>query len=898
MTSRPYALTTNGRSAPLGIGTSTPEFAWKVPTGTEQDAFQIEVATGEGFSEAELVWRSEATSGTRQVGVTYGGAPLLSRTGYLWRVRVFQSGGASDWSEPAPFETSVLAPDRLTAQWISAPEAGPDDRRALYLRTTLTLPAPVVRGRAYTSALGWYRLFVNRDDITGQELVPRWTPFDERVEYQVYDVTEAFAEGTNVIGMAVGDGRYRGAMGFDMKDARYGDRLGVFAEIVLELADGTRQIVTTDEDWVVGRGRIRTADPMFGERVDLRIDDRAWLEPAAVLEEQTQAVRLPPHDRVLVAEGVERVREIDRRVGAVRTAPSGQQIIDFGQNFTGVAALTLRGAPGSTVTVRYGEVLTPAGELDTSYLFPKDKPQERFQRDEVILGETATEYCPSFTMRGFRYVSVEGADALGPDDAVGIVMSTAIEQIARFEASDPRLEQLWRNAMWSLRSNFLDTPTDCPTRERSGWTGDIQVFGSTAVQLVDSGPYLRRYLANLAVEQYEDGRVPPYIPAERSATLGPHHMEYVATSTGWGDVTVMLPWVMYTYLGDEQVLRAQYESARKWVDQLAERAAGQKGLHRRFGRRFGRHERYIVDTGFHWGEWLRPGEGNTWIKSRLFPPAVVATAYFAHSCGLLTRIAGVLDRQEDAEHYEDLHHKAARAWRAAFVRRGGARIGEDKQDDYVRALAFGLLPDEQRPAAAARLVELIEEAGDHLGTGFLSTPMLLPTLVDAGRADVALRLLFQTSSPSWLAQIEQGATTIWEQWEGYDKDGNAHDSHNHYAFGSVVRFLHEYVAGLSPAAPGYREILFAPVLGDGHTGPGGLESAGVEIDTPYGIASSRWQTSDGMVRLDIRVPAGATGVVRFGGEEWRVQPGDHRFTAPMGRTPPPATASTSEEFPA
>ncbi|MFD5026016.1 family 78 glycoside hydrolase catalytic domain [Streptomyces sp. NPDC058373] len=895
MTGSPHALTTNSRSAPFGIGTAIPRFAWRTPEGTEQDAYQIEVTSGAAFTVAEdraateLVWQSGIISGAKPFGIAYGGAPLLARTRYLWRVRVFQDGLASDWSEPAAFETGVLAPDHLTARWISAPPKGPDDRRALYFKKEISLPAPVVRGRAYTSALGWYRLFVNREDITGQELVPRWTPFDEQVEYQVYDVTDAFGEGANVIGMVVGDGRYRGTLGYGMLDARYGDRIGVLGEIVLDLADGTRRTVTTDGTWNVGRGRIRTADPVFGEHVDLRIEAGAWLEPGATLEEQTQAVPLPPHDRVLVAEDVERVRETGRRGGSVRTAPSGAQIIDFGQNFTGVAALTLRGTPGSTVTVRYGEVLSPGGALDTAHLIPKKMgkrkeqavKEERFQRDVVILGETATEYCPSLTVRGFRYVSVEGADPLGPDDAIGIVMSTDIERIARFESSDPRLEQLWSNAMWSLRSNFLDTPTDCPTRERSGWTGDIQVFGPTAAQLVDCGAYVRRYLANLAVEQYDDGRVPPFIPSERSAALGRHPMEYVATSTGWGDVSVMLPWTMYTYLGDEQVLRAQYDSARRWVDHLAARAAGRKGPARRFGRRYGRHERYIVDSGFHLGEWLRPGEGSTWAKSFLFPPAVVATAYFAHSAALLARIARVLGREADAGHYEDLHRRATEAWRAAFVRKRGARIGEDKQDDYVRALAFGLLPGHQRQAAADRLVELVEAAGDHLGTGFLSTPMLLPALVEAGRADVALRLLFQTTSPSWLAQIEQGATTIWEQWEGYDKDGNARDSHNHYAFGSVVRFLHEYVAGLAPAAPGYREILFAPVVGHG-PGGSGPQSAGVEIDTPYGIASSRWHASDGEVRLDIRVPAGATGVVRLGGEERRVPAGEHTFTALVG----------------
>ncbi|MFF5967914.1 family 78 glycoside hydrolase catalytic domain [Streptomyces collinus] len=904
MTDRPFSLTADGRSAPIGIGSAVPEFGWKLPEGAEQDAYEIEVTGGADFSGADLVWCSGTVTDPKPFGHAYAGDPLHTRARYLWRVRTLQGGRASQWSEPASFETGVLSPDHITARWISAPYAGPEDRRALYFRTVVDLPAPVVRGRAYTSALGWYRLHVNREDITGMELVPRWTAFDQQVEYQVYDVTDAFTAGSNVIGMTVGDGRYRGTLGYDMKDARYGDRLGVLAEIVLDLADGTRHVVTTDGTWSVGLGRIRSADPMYGEEVDLRIDADAWLDPNLPLEDETAAQPLPAHDRVLIAEDVERVRETGRRSGTVSTAPSGAQLIDFGQNFTGVAALTLRGTPGTTVTIRYSEELTPEGELDTDYLLPHQQdngdgegPRERFQRDRVMLGETATPYTPSLVMRGFRYVCVEGADALGPEDVTAITLSTDLAGVARFEASDPRLEQLWRNAMWSLRSNFLDTATDCPTRERSGWTGDIQVFGSTAVQLVDCDAYLRRYLANLAVEQFADGSVPLFIPSETSAVTGPHLMEYGSSSVGWGDVSVMLPWTMYSYLGDKKVLRDQYESGRKWVGHLTERAANQRGRHRRLGRRYGRHERYIVDTGFHWGEWLRPGEGNTWVKNKLFPPAVVATAYFAHSAALLARMARVLDRPDDVDYYERLHGKVRGAWRAAFVRRGGSLIGEDKQDDYVRALAFDLLPKEQRAAAATRLVELIEQAGDHLGTGFLSTPMLLPTLVAAGHADVARRLLFQTTSPSWLAQIEQGATTIWEQWEGFKENGRAHESHNHYAFGSVVRFLHEYVAGLAPAAPGYREILFAPALA---TGPGacdGLDSAGVEIDTPYGIASSRWHRADGTVRLDITVPPGTTGIVRLGGEEQRRGPGRHVFTAaadgPGHLTPVAADSATA-----
>lgn len=582
---------------------------------------------------------------------------------------------------------------------------------------------------------------------------------------------------------------------------------------------------------------------------------------------------LPPHPRRLIAEDVERVQTIEHRTAVVSTAPSGQQVLDFGQNFSGVLAVHLRGEPGTKVVIRYSEALTPAGELDTEYLVfgDEEKQDDWFQRDEIILGEEPTTYCPWFTIRGFRYAAVEGSAPIVAADVTGMVMSTDIAPVARFSASDPRLEQLWSNAYWSLRSNFTDTPTDCPTRERSGWTGDIQLFGSTAVQLVDVSSFLRRYLRNLTVEQFEDGRIPPYIPSELSKELGPHYMEYVSTSVGWSDVSVLLPWTLYEYRGDERVLRDQYASARKWVDHLAWRAANTKGLHRRFGRRFGRHEKFIVDTGFHWGEWLRPGEGNTWWKSKLCPPASLATAYFANSAAVLARIAEIVGEPQDAERYRALHESAKAAWRAAFVRRKGGRIGEDKQDDYVRALAFDLLPADHRARAADRLIELIAKAGGHLGTGFLSTPLLLPALVEAGKSEVAHRLLFETSPPSWLAQVEGGATTIWEKWQAYDEDGRAHDSLNHYAFGSVVRFLHEYVAGLAPDAPGYRRIRFAP------TYPAQLSSASVEIDTPYGTASSRWARTPEGIGLHVHVPGGTTGIVHLPDGPTTVGPGSHSF---------------------
>lgn len=879
MENAPGALRVNGLVDPLGVDPMhRPTLTWRPGAVTGPLHFDLEITTASSGSSPSVTWRSESPLSGLSSELP-AAIPWSPRSSYVWRVRHHQGDGVAPWSAQAVFEAGVSAADYTSAQWISAPDAGADDARTLYFRAEVELVAPVVRGRAYASGLGWYRIYVNHVDVTGQSLVPRWTPFDDYVEHQTYDVTRVFRAGPNVIGVTVADGRFRGALGVDASRARYGERIGVLAQVELELADGSQVTVGTGADWAVGLGRIRSADPMLGERVDLRISDDKWLTPGGLLEAQVPAEVLPPHGRTLVAEEVARLREVQRLPGTVRLSPSGVQIVDFGQNFAGVAAITLRGEAGRRVRLLYGEVLTSEGELDTDYLQPPHKEQRHddwFQRDEVVLNGTATRYCPRFTIKGFRYVAVEGADTIEDDEVEGIVMTTDVPVVADFKVSDPQLEQLWQNALWSLRSNFLDTATDCPTRERSGWTGDLQVFGPTAVQLVESGTFLRRYLRNLAVEQLEDGRVPPVIPSERSrATDGPWPMEFASTSVGWGDVAVLLPWTLYKYLGDEQVLRDQYDSARKWVDQLIWRAAHTRGLARRFGRRVGRLEDYIVDTGFHWGEWLRAGEEgvNTWWKSKFTPPAVVATAYLAHSSATLSDIARVLGDDSAADHYAQVAELTRTAWRAAFVRRSGARIGEDKQDDYVRALAFDLLQPDQRRAAAERLVALVEAAGDHLGTGFLSTPMLLSTLVESGRADVAYRLLFQRTPPSWLGQVERGATTIWETWTGHDAQGRARESHNHYAFGSVARFLHEYVAGVRPAAPGFRQIRFAPALTDR------LTSASLSLETPLGVVASSWRRSGTDVEIDVQVPVGAEGVVELAGHVYPVSSGSHHFSA-------------------
>ncbi|WP_040166061.1 family 78 glycoside hydrolase catalytic domain [Microbacterium gorillae] len=585
----PIALRTDGRYEPVGLDGDRPVLSWTASHSAA--SAEVQVGRRDGFAPADLVWAPGRRAGDAAFGATYAGPALLSRTTYAWRVRTWDDDDrVSEWSDVATFETGILHEHEWTASWIGAPApAGKrkKDARALYFRGRAALSAPVVRARAYVTALGWYRLFVNGTDVTGHALVPRWTPFSEYVEYQVYDVTEQFREGLNAIGIAVADGRYRGTLGVLHRRANYGDRLGVLAQFEVDLADGTHVTIGSDGSWRVGDGRIRTADPKTGERVDLRISETDWLHVDGLTMNETLVTAIDDVPPRLIAEQTDRAQIVQSLPGIVSRTPSGVQLIDFGQNFAGVARVRLSGPAGRTVKLEYSEVLTPAGELDTKYLLDLGAGGEWFQRDEAILAGVPVDYTPWFTIHGFRYVAVHGVDRdLTPDDVEGLVLSSRMDTIAEFHASDPRLEQLWHNAFWSMRSNFVDTPSDCPTRERSGWTGDIQIFSPTALQLADSAPFLRRYLRNVATEQAPNGRIPAIIPAEES----PGHSTNIllarlaSTSVGWGDVAVMLPWNLYWYRGDTDTLTRQYDSAKAWGDQMRRRAAGKRRPARRLRR--------------------------------------------------------------------------------------------------------------------------------------------------------------------------------------------------------------------------------------------------------------------------------------------------------------------------
>jgi alpha-L-rhamnosidase len=564
-------------------------------------------------------------------------------------------------------------------------------------------------------------------------------------------------------------------------------------------------------------------------------------------------------------------------------------VVDLGQNINGWVRLTRLGAPGHTVTLVYGEALDDAGEVTQEHLRPHDfrNPGQFLsagQTDSVVSSGTPGEILePRHTTHGFRYVSVRGlADPLEPGDLVGRMVQTDLERLGTFSCSDGRLNTLHEIVEWSFRGNACEVPTDCPQREKAGWTGDWQVFVPTAAYLFDVAGFARKWLNDVRADQWDNGVVVNISPSPGPDATAADHMAFVNGSAGWGDAIVLVPWEIYRATGDTAILEQNWEAMNRWLGFI--RGAAGSGRHP--SRAAGRptpepHEQYLWDTGFHWGEWLEPdGPEPDLFAARSADHGIVATAYYRHSAAIMAGIATVLGKDSEAAALEELSANVRDAWAREYVNDTGQLI-DPSQANCVRALAFGLVAEEHRPAVAAQLAGLIRDAGTHLGTGFLATADLLPVLADNGHLDLAYELLMQDTEPSWLVMVDRGATTMWEAWNGIGPDGTAQQSLNHYSKGAVVSFLHRYTAGLrqAPGSAAYELVIIEPRPG------AGLSSASTSHRGPQGMITANWRIDDGELTLDTVVPAGTSAEVRLPGRAGAVVgPGTHTFSVPYGQS--------------
>ncbi|GAC1514275.1 MAG: glycoside hydrolase family 78 protein [Gemmatimonadaceae bacterium] len=852
---------------PLGIDVARPRLGWQLRS-SERDvaqlAYHVQVGTDASALTAgrDLLWDSGRIASDASVHVEYGGPALRSGTRYHWRVRVWdRAGRASPWSASAFWETGLLQPGDWKGQWIQSPwtEIDSISNPAPLLRRSFSVRGVVRSARLYVTSRGLYELHLNGRRVSDAALTPGWTSYGHRLQYQTYDVTSALRSGDNVVGALLGDGWYRGNIGFNRQRNTYGKKLGLLMQLRITYAGGGEDVVTTDEQWKAVTGPIRASDIYNGESYDAReeqpgwtapgFDDHAW-QPVQVAGAPTEHLVAP------VSPPVRRIQEI--KPIAILHTPAGQTIFDLGQNMVGWVRLRVQGAAGTVVTLRHAEILDRAGNFYVANL------RRAAETDHYTLkGGGAETFEPRFTFHGFRYVALDGFPGEPTVESVtGIVLHSDLKVTGRLETSNPLINQLQHNIVWGQKGNFVDVPTDCPQRdERLGWTGDAQVFARTAAFNMDVAGFFTKWLRDLAADQHAAGSVPHVIPN----VLGGDSLRG-AGSAGWSDAATVIPWTMYLVYGDRRLLGEQYPSMQKWVEFMRRRAG----------------DEHLWTTGNHFGDWLAFATNRSDYPGATTSKELIATAYFAHSATILADAAYVLGKREDERRYRDLVAQIRTAFQREFVTARG-RVGESTQTAYVLALSFGLLPDSLEAEAAGRLAADVRAHGTHLTTGFLGTPDLTHVLSRHGYLDVAYALLNQDTYPSWLYPVKRGATTIWERWDGVRPDGTFQDpgmnSFNHYAYGAIGDWMYRVVAGIEidPSLPGYKHVLIQPQPG------GGLTRASASVATLYGRVSSAWEIADGRLQLAVEVPANATATVRLPGASLeQVMEGGHALAGMTG----------------
>jgi alpha-L-rhamnosidase len=819
---------------------------WQVSTadpGLRQRAYEVQAAASDAF-EAVLATTGVVDSDD-QVAVPAPGAPLNSREVRHFRVRIRTDIGWSDWSPTLRIEAGLLEPSDWSAVGITSPGDPGRARQAPppLLRRAFEIPGPVRRARLYATAHGVFRMAINGRPVSEDILAPGWTAYRDRLLVEAYDVTDLLRVGRNAITGVVGDGWYRGRLGWDPDGgrARYGRDVALFAQLEVDLDDGRAISVSTDGQWRASSGAIRSADLYDGAEIDLREEPAGWELPEFEDASWADVVEVPFDSRILeprIAPPVRVVASIP--VTPVEVRP-GLFRTDGGQNLTGHVRIRVQGRRDQRVTVRHAEVLEPDGSLHTRSL-RSAKATDTY----VLADDEAVVLEPTFTFHGFRYAEIEtDADVMG---IAHVAISSATPQRSTFESSDADLNRFHENVVWSQRDNFVSVPTDCPQRdERLGWSGDAQAFASTACTLFDSASFWASWLRDLALDQDPVLGVPSVVPdvvLQGEARFG---------RAGWADAATIVPWAVYEAYGDGTVIRDQYPSMRAWIESLL----GRRGP-----------DGFLPDA-FQFGDWLDPTAPPDRPWQARTDPTYLANAFFAHSAGLTARAASLIGASDDASRYEGV----ARAVGSSTWVRWREHLLSNVTGCAV-ALQFGLVPHDERQLVGDTLARLVRSTDGRVSTGFLGTPLVLPALAATGHLEEAYLALLCRETPSWLYQVTRGATTVWERWDAIRPDGSIHPgvmapvpgeavgddgghmlSFNHYAYGAVVDWIYRTVAGLAPdiASPGYRSVIVAPRPVDSIT------FCNASIDAPQGRVSIAWRVEGESFSAVIDLPFGTTG---------------------------------------
>lgn len=880
--------------------------------GLKQTAYRILVASSpENLSRGSGdLWDSGRVDTDHSIHQVYDGAPLRSRQQCYWKVMFWdQNNQASAWSDPAEWSMGLLKPSDWKSQWIGYDKIPSDAiqeeskvvvskavfgvlrndklrvdvtdkinqivadgdyrfkvsndlaeadpafgrrkrlsleytldgkffKRALdenseftflstaqphlmkrrylpspHLRKDFSIDAPVKRAVVYVSAQGVVEMRLNGQRVGDEFLTPGWTDYRKRIYYRAYDVSDLLRSGKNTIGGILGDGWFRGNISIKGQN-QYGDKIRLRTQLHIDYVDGRSETIASDPSWKASFGPILQSDMHAGETYDARLempgwdqpdfDDRGWdsVDTGSKIDSLLQSY---PGDPVR--------RKGELSIAKITQPHEGLHVFDLGQNFSGWVRLKINGQSGDKITMRFGEMLNPDGTVFT------DNLRSARATDTYILkggGEEVWE--PYFTFHGFRYVEIVGLPDDPPADVItGIVIHSDAPMTSSFECSDPMLNRLHQNILWGQRSNYLEVPTDCPQRdERLGWTGDTQVFIRSGTYHQDVAAFFTKWMVDLADTQNAAGIYGNQAPVFHGSG-----------SPGWSDAGVICPWTIYQAYGDMRILETHYDEMKRFIE-----ACGKNGL---------------GGLGGGFGDWLSIGATT--------PKDLISVAYYAYSTKLMAEIASTLGKTDDARQFESLFERLREHFQKSFVESDG-KIKGHTQTGYCMALTYDLLTDQQRRQAADHLVERIESNNNHLSVGFLGVSILLPTLTEIGRSDLAYQLIQNKTYPSWGYSVEQGATTIWERWDSYTLDkgfnAGAMNSFNHYAYGACSEWMFGSMLGIDTSGPGYQTLELKPEVGHGVTWVTG------HYDSIHGRITSNWKLDSGVFRWKVTIPPNTT----------------------------------------
>ncbi len=836
------SLSSHHPSGLLGVGGEVVRLTWSIdaPSSTTQTAYEIEAATDPHFAKV-IARRSEESAD--QIAVRAPGDPARSRETRFHRVRVEVDREWTGWSAPVSTEVGLLHATDWTGSFITLPD-DPGTKQMSptpLLRREFEINGDVASARLYATSLGVHELYINGQRVSDHLLAPGWQTYGQRLVAVTHDVTELVRSGSNAIGAQVGDGWYRGQLGWSPTDSRrhYGDEVGVLVQLEVTTTDGVITTINSDDEWHAATGTVQFADIYDGCLIDYRLEPTGWTSSGFDDSDWSAARRLDADFGIIepwISAPIRPIAELDVDLSA---ASNGAVRVDVGQNISGYLAIEVRGEAGSSVVTRHAEVIEPDGSLHLVAL-RSAKASDEF----ILANDESITLVPMFTFHGFRY-----ADIVTDAEVVSvraIAISSDLEPRSTFESNHAGLAQLVSNVRWSQRDNFVGLPTDCPQRdERLGWTGDAQAFAATANVLFDTRQFWMNWLRDLSLDQTDEG-VPSVVPDV--VLEGPPR----TGRAGWADAATVAPMASYEAYGDPTVLEQQLDSMRRWIATLEGK----------------RHDDGLLGGEFQFGDWLDPDAPSSEPWKAKVSGDFVANAFFAHSARLTGHAAGVLGESDLAAQMARLGDEVAElTWEkwSAHAR--------ESQSGCALAIELAIAPDADRPAIAARLADLVNEVEGAVSTGFLGTPLVLPALSRYGHIDTAYRMLLRTGPRSWLYQIAHGATSMWERWDAIRPDGSIHDgrmssievmdgdepdephmlSFNHYAYGAVVDWVYRNVVGLAPdlSDPGYGTTLVAPRPCVEVT------HAAASIATGRGQLSIDWTLDDDVFSAELIVPFGA-----------------------------------------